>query len=57
MIVITTTKGSNWSHQNSDKRFKEKSASHTRKHSTDSLQNAAVLGTARVIQKVLQHGT
>jgi len=37
--------GNNWSHQNSNKRFKEKEAT-PGKHSIDSLQNAAKLGTS-----------
>ena len=39
-----------------NKRFKEKKAT-PGKHSTDSLQNAAKLGTPHVIRKVLQSAT
>ena len=46
--------GTNWSHWNSKKSFKEKSGSHTRKHSTDSPQKAVIFGTSHIIRKVLQ---
>jgi hypothetical protein len=42
--------GYNWSHWNSNGKLKEKFG----KHSTDSLQKAAVLGTVHTIRKVLQ---
>jgi hypothetical protein len=35
----------NWSHWNSNERFKEKFRSHTRKTLIDSLQKIAILGT------------
>jgi hypothetical protein len=47
----------NWSHRNSNKRFKEILGSHTRKHSTDSLLKTAVLGTSHIIRKVMQSET
>jgi hypothetical protein len=44
---------SNLSHWNSNNRFNEK----FRKHSVDSLQKTATLGTSHIIQKVLQSET
>jgi hypothetical protein len=46
--------GCNLSHWNSNKRFKDKFGSHTRKNSIDSLQNTAILGTSHIIGEVLQ---
>jgi len=46
--------GNNWSHWNSNEKLKEKSVSSTRKHSTDSLQKTAILGTSHIIRKVLK---
>jgi hypothetical protein len=43
----------NWSHWNSNKMLKEKPGSYTRKHSIDSLQKTAILGTSHIIWKVL----
>ena len=40
----------NWSHWNSNKKLKEKFG----KHSIDSLQKTAILGTSHIIRKVLQ---
>jgi len=44
----------NWSHWNSNKKLKEKFGRYTGKHSTDSLQKTAILGTSHIIRKVLQ---
>ena len=44
----------NWSHRNSNEKLKEKFGSCTRKHSIDSLQKTAVLGTSHIIREVLQ---
>jgi hypothetical protein len=44
----------NWRHWNSNERFKEKFRSQTGKHSIDSLQKTAVLGTSHIIWKALQ---
>jgi len=44
----------NWSHWNSNKKLKEKFGNCTGKHSIDSLQTTAILGTAHIIRKVLQ---
>ena len=46
--------GENWSHRNSDKRFKENAGATPRIHSIDSLQETTVLGTSQKIRKVLQ---
>jgi hypothetical protein len=45
---------SNWSHRNSNEKRKEKFGSCTTKHSIDSLQKTAILGTSHIIWKVLQ---
>ena len=42
----------NWSHWNSNEKLKGKSV--PGKHSIDSLQKTAVLGTSHIIRKVLQ---
>jgi hypothetical protein len=44
----------NWSHWNSNEKLKEKFGSCTGKHSIDSPQKTAVLGTSHIIRKVLQ---
>ena len=44
----------NWSHWNSNEKLKEKFGSGTRKHSIDSLQKTAILGTSHILRKVLQ---
>ena len=46
--------GNNWSHWNSNKKLKGKSGSCPGKHSIDSLQKTAILGTSHIIRKVLQ---
>ena len=46
--------GNNWSHWNSNEKLKEKFGSIPGKHSIDSLQKTAILGTSHVIRKVLQ---
>ena len=46
--------GNNWSHWNSNEKLKEKFGNCTGKHSIDSLQKTAILGTSHVIRKVLQ---
>jgi hypothetical protein len=43
-----------WSNWNSNEKLKEKPGGYGRKHSTDSLQQTAVLGTSHIIRKVLQ---
>ena len=44
----------NWSHWDRNEKLKEKFGSCTRKHSIDSLQKTAILGTSHIIRKVLQ---
>ena len=44
----------NWSHWNSNEKLKEKFETVAGKHSIDSLQKTATLGTAHTIRKVLQ---
>ena len=47
----------NWSHWNSNEKFKKKFGNYSRKplnHSIDSLQKTAILGTSHIIRKVLQ---
>jgi hypothetical protein len=46
--------GNEWGYRNSNKRFKENLEAIPLKHSTDSLQKTAVLGTSHIIRKVLQ---
>ena len=47
--------GNNWSHWSSDEKLKEKNLETVAgKHSIDSLQKTAILGTAHTIRKVLQ---
>jgi len=46
--------GNNWSHRNGNKMFKENLETVPGKHSTDSLQNTAILGTSHIIRTVLQ---
>jgi hypothetical protein len=48
---------STWSQWNSNKRLKKNSEAIPRKHSIDSLQKTAILGTSHIIQKVLQSET
>ena len=43
--------GNNWSHWNSNEKLKKKFG----KHSIDSVQKTAILGTAHTIRKVLQY--
>jgi hypothetical protein len=45
---------SNWSNWNSNEKLKEIFGSCTRKHSIDSLQKTAILGTSHIIRKVPQ---
>jgi hypothetical protein len=47
----------NWSHRNSNKRFKEKFRSQTGKTFNRFTANTAVLGTSHIIRKVLQSET
>ena len=48
----------NWSHQNSNKRFLKKNLEPVPgRHSLDSLQETATLGTSHTIRKVLQSET
>ena len=44
----------NWSHWNSNEKLRENLEAVPGKHSTDSLQKTAILGTAHIIRKVLQ---
>ena len=44
----------NWSHWNSNEKLKDKFGSCTRKHSIDSLQKTAILGTSHIIRKVVK---
>jgi hypothetical protein len=44
----------NWSHWNSNEKLKEKLERYTGKHSTESQQQTAILGTSHVIRKVLK---
>ena len=44
----------NWSHWNSNEKLKENFGNYTGKHSIDSLQKTAILGTSHIIRKVLQ---
>ena len=44
----------NWSHWNRNEKLKEKFGSCTGKHSIDSLQKTAILGTSHIIRNVLQ---
>jgi len=44
----------NWSHWNSNEKLKEKLEAVPGKHSIDSLQKTAILGTSHIIRKVLQ---
>ena len=44
----------NWSHWNSNEKLKEKFETIPGKHSIDSLQKTAILGTSHIIRKVLQ---
>ena len=45
---------SNWSHWNSNEKLKENLEAVSGKHSIDSLQKTAILGTSHIIRKVLQ---
>jgi hypothetical protein len=49
--------GNNWSHRNSNKRFKEKFGNHARKTFNRFTTKTALLGTSHVICKVLQSET
>ena len=44
----------NWSHWDSNEKLKEKFEAVPGKHSIDSLQKTAILGTSHIIQEVLQ---
>ena len=44
----------NWSHWNSNEKLKENLETVPGKHSIDSLQKTAILGTSHIIRKVLQ---
>jgi hypothetical protein len=47
----------NWSHWNSNEGLKRNLEAIPGKHSTDSLQKTAILGTSHIIRKVLQSET
>jgi hypothetical protein len=49
--------GNNWSHRNSNKRFKERCGSHTKKTFSSFTTKDIILGTSRIIRKVRQSGT
>jgi hypothetical protein len=49
--------GNNWCHQYSNKRGKKNLGAIPGKHSLDSLQKTAIVGTSHMIQKVLQPAT
>ena len=49
--------GNDWSQRNRNKRFNEKFEAIPGKHSTDSLQKTAILGTLHTIWKVSRSGT
>jgi hypothetical protein len=51
------TGSNNWGHRNGGKCFEENLESIPGKHSVDSLQKKAVLGTSHIIQKVLHSET
>ena len=44
----------NWSHWNSNEKFKENLETIPGKHSIDSLQKTAILGTSHIVRKVMQ---
>ena len=46
--------GNNWSHWNSNEKLKKNLEAVPGKHSIDSLQKTAILGTSHIIRKVLQ---
>jgi hypothetical protein len=47
----------NWSHRNSKRKFKANLEAILGKHSIDSLQKTAMLGTSQIIQKAWQSET
>jgi hypothetical protein len=46
----------NWSHWNSNEKLQENLKAIPGKHSIDSLQKTAILGTSHIIRKVVQCG-
>ena len=44
----------NWSHRNSNKSVRKNLEAIPAKHSIDSLQKTAILGTSHIIRKILQ---
>jgi hypothetical protein len=48
---------SNWIHWNSNEKLKENLEAVPRKHSIDSLQKTAILGTSHIIRKVMHSET
>ena len=48
--------GNNWNHWNSNEKLKENLEAVPGKHSIDSLQKTAILGTSHIIRKVPQCG-
>ena len=44
----------NWNHWNSNEKFKKSLETIPEKHSIDSLQKTAILGTSHIIRRVLQ---
>jgi len=51
---ICDSTSNNWSHWNSNKKLKKNLGTVPRRHSIDSLQKTAILGTSHIIRKVLQ---
>jgi hypothetical protein len=49
--------GNNWSHRNTNKRFKETFGSHNRKIFSRFAKQTAVLGASHIIRNVLQSET
>jgi hypothetical protein len=54
IIIMYDYTSYNWSHWNSNEKLKENPEAIPGKHSIDSLQQTAVLGTSHIIRKVLQ---
>ena len=53
-LEMYTFTSNNWSHWNSNEKLKKIFGTVPRKHSIDSLQKTAILGTSPIIRKVLQ---
>jgi hypothetical protein len=57
IIIMYDHASNNWRHQNSNKNLKKNLDAVPGKHSIDSLQKTAILGTSHIIRKVLQAET